>query len=142
MLNREQRRKMAKYMTAKDLAKDGITLETAKKILTAQKGTNQISNIKAGDKVILNVNRLLNNKTVSDKFRVWVEEHKDEVFTAFYERNNSVRVCLEEDTSIIRWLFYWEDLVKRNPDGSEIITEEKLKQQDAVFESIEEELDK
>ena len=99
-------------------------------------------------------------KIQRDDFKEWVEAHKDDVFTVEYdakrkERNSSdmkYNVCLAEDTTEPKWLFYTSTLipmatatVKLDDEDKEIKVPIKLEDansQEKVNAAIQEALDR
>lgn len=74
--------------------------------------------IKAGDKVQLNLSAIV-NRPGYDKmlpaYRRFCEESEGKIFTAEYDKNvRQSMVCLAEDTTSPKWLFWIGDLVKVN----------------------------
>lgn len=109
-MNREQRRKLEKQLVAK-----GATREQAKMLI--QIHTDKGS-LKEGDRVRLNMKSILEQPdyaNMNPKYKQWVEDNKDKVFTVEYDEKhgeNSTLVCLREDESDPRWLFWVGNLEK------------------------------
>lgn len=70
-----------------------------------------------GSKVKLNYNRIIKRKGYDDlvsEYKEFIELNKDSVFTVEYDkdrRDNPSWVCLVEDNTPFKWLFYVGDLV-------------------------------
>ena len=73
--------------------------------------------IPEGTKVKIDVEKLQKEKTYNKrnvKWREFIENNKDTVFTVEYDENkkdNPKMVCLKEDTSPVKWLFFVGDLI-------------------------------
>ena len=114
-MNRKERRAQAKYLqkTVK------MSKEQAKEYIERQYSHQQLEE---GTKVKLNwelIRRHLDWKIQRKDFKEWVEAHKDEVFTVEWDKkrkeNNSrdkkMLVCLAEDTTEPKWLFFTSTLI-------------------------------
>lgn len=103
-----------------------------------------------GDKVKINVEKIKSeidwNKK-SKEYKNFVEKHKECVFTVEYDelrkKNNSkdknIMVCLLEDETKPKWLFYSGDLIlieRNNVDYKKIEKEERQKEIDSICEKI------
>ena len=54
---------------------------------------------------------------LTDKFKEWVEVHKDQIFHITREGSKDSLVCLQEDDSEVRWLFdLYSDILVKNAD--------------------------
>lgn len=97
-MNREQRRRIAKNIANKQLAAGG--------------------SLKPGDKVMLDVHTICMNPNwsrLTNKYKEWVFAHGADVFTVEYDEAHMVDpvlVCLAEDNTKPKWLFYVGDLKK------------------------------
>ena len=80
------------------------------------------NDIVVGDKVRLNVGSILHDsKSLTEKFKKWVEDNKDTVFTAEqHKEGNAIMFTLEEDTSEIKWVFWYGHLIRVPEEGYEI----------------------
>jgi hypothetical protein len=73
--------------------------------------------ISEGTKVKLNTNQMKSHpdyKNLVPKYRDWVEDNQDKIFTVIYDenkKNKPVLVCLKEDTTNPKWLFWTGDLI-------------------------------
>lgn len=114
-MNRKERRAQAKYLqkTVK------MSKEQAKEYVERQYSHQQLEE---GTKVKLNwelIKRHPDWKIQREDYRTWVEAHKDEVFTVEWDesrkKNNSkdkkMLVCLAEDTTEPKWLFFTSTLI-------------------------------
>ncbi len=95
-----------------------------------------------------------------DDFKAWVEAHKDDMFTVEWDKNRKERnsrdkkfnVCLAEDTTEPKWLFYTSTLIPMATATVKFDNEEKelkvpIKLEDAssqekINEAIQEALDR
>jgi len=106
-MNREQRRK-----TAKELKSKGYSKEKVDAFLNINKSTETIPE---GTKVKLNIDKIKSHpdyNKLTSKYKSWVNENKDKVFTVKYEKyygDNPNIVALLEDE--IGWNFYVGDLI-------------------------------
>lgn len=76
-----------------------------------------ISNtILEGSKVKLNYNKITNRKDYNNlvpEYKEFIEKNKDRIFTVEYDKdrkNMPIWVCLAEDDTPVKWLFYVGDL--------------------------------
>lgn len=73
--------------------------------------------IPEGTKVKIDVEKLQKEKTYNKrnvKWKEFIENNKDTIFTVEYDENkkdNPKMVCLKEDTSPVKWLFFVGDLI-------------------------------
>jgi hypothetical protein len=119
-MNREQKRN---YTT--QLKKKGLSNEEIRKMI-AYKELLQISPyLDEFSKVKLNLDVIRNHPDydkLSEKYKAWTEAHKDEIFTLVYDEKHREKpsiVCLKEDTTDPKWLFFTGDLIVVNPkEGS------------------------
>ena len=98
-MNREERRQLQKF----------------------KKQHKQISvreeRLKEGQRVKLHYQRITSHpdwSKLTQKYRMWVATHKDDIFTVEYDEQHKdgVLVCLKEDTTEPKWLFYEGDLIE------------------------------
>ena len=71
--------------------------------------------IKDGDKVRLNINRIQSYKDYykrPDKYKLWVKSHHNDVFTVELYGDKKVRCTFKEDTTDPKWIFWLGDLIK------------------------------
>lgn len=70
-----------------------------------------------GDKVKLNIKKMKSHPSYNkynDKFKSFLEDNKDKIFTVEYDKtkkNKPNLVCLKEDDSKYKWLFWDGDLL-------------------------------
>jgi len=111
-MNREQKRKYIKELKSK-----GFTKEQIDAILLYKKYADVNNYIPEGTKVKLNYNEIKNQPDypkLTEKFRNWIEDNKDKVYTVEYKKNKRGKplfVTLKEDTSDPKWLFWVGDLI-------------------------------
>jgi hypothetical protein len=117
-MNREQRRAAVKNLKSK-----GISEIIAKQFIAAQEKFRMGEPIPEGTKVKLNIKSLLSDvdyERKTPKYKKFIEDHTDEVFTVEYIPELTDRptvVCLKEDPSEVKWTWWVGDL--------EIVNEEK-----------------
>lgn len=74
--------------------------------------------LKEGTKVKINVNKLRKEKNYYKRridWRNFIETNIDKIFTVEYDANkkeNPALVCLKEDNTSPKWLFYIGDLIQ------------------------------
>jgi len=114
-MNREQRRKLIK-----EFEKTGLTSAQAKRLLEIHEAPDLKGNLKEGDRVKLNLKSIQEHPdwhTMNPKWKQFVEDNKDVVFTVEYDKDkkdNPSMVCLTEDTTDPKWLWYVGDLERVN----------------------------
>lgn len=110
-INREEKRKYIKTLRAK-----GISKEDAELYLNYKQKTESIISIPEGTKVNLDLEQIKSQPDYErhpEKYKNWVEANEDNVFTVEYDEGkkvNPVTVCLKEDESQPKWLFWIGDL--------------------------------
>lgn len=108
-MNRKQRRKMAKNPVLKTLLDMAMIQDEIKNHKFLEEGT----------KVKINRKRIEEVQTLSPKFKSWLDENEDKIFTV--EKDNQVRygfqVCLKEDKTTPKWLFEDKNLVVQNQEN-------------------------
>lgn len=83
-----------------------------------------------GEKVKLDYEKIVsdvNYKNKKDRYKQFIEDNKDRIFTVVYDekfgRNPTKKapwlVCLQEDETNPKWLFYTNNLVKCEKDEKE-----------------------
>lgn len=82
-------------------------------------------------KVKINYKRIASEKDYlkrQKKYRKFLEENKNKVFTVEYDRNHpdGKMVCLEEDTTEPKWLFTSYDLIPVPPILKKPLTKEEV----------------
>ena len=112
-LNREQRRKLIKKFE-----KSGLSNAQVKRLLEINEAPDLRGSLKEGDKVRLNVKSIQEHpdyQKMNPKYKQWIDSNKDKEFTVKYDPkyiDNPTLVCLEEDDTDPKWLFYVGDLEK------------------------------
>lgn len=110
-INREQKRKYTQKLKAKGFNKQDIDLFLRYKELSK---TSDV--LPEGINVKLDIDNIKSHpdyEKLTEKYRNWVEENKDKTFTVEYDYNkksNPITVCLKEDESDPKWLFWVGDL--------------------------------
>jgi hypothetical protein len=110
-MNREQRRTFAKNLRAK-----GISKESVSNIAKLKQKLDSVPRIAEGEKVRLNVKSILSDpdyEKKQDRWKQFVQDNKDAIFTVEWDdrhRDNPVLVCLKEDPSPLKWLWWVGDL--------------------------------
>lgn len=113
-MNRQQKR-----AKVKDLQKQGIKRETAKKFVEQRYSYQELEE---GQTVKLNYELMIRHpdwKIQREDFKTWVTEHKDDYFTVEWDttrklnntKDKKINVCLAEDTTNPKWLFYSDTLI-------------------------------
>lgn len=110
LINREQKRNQTKLLKAKGFDDNQIATYFALKE-TELKSKPLIE----GQKVKLNLDNIKSHpdyERLSLKYKSWAESHKDNIFTVEYDKHpkNNI-VCLAEDESDPKWLFWTGDLM-------------------------------
>ena len=111
-MNREQNRALNKK---KNISTQGSRGKINLKKQTVN--TNEIY-ITEGTKVKLNIKRIKGHPEYSkltDDYRAFVEANEDTIFTVEYDKfrkNPSTLVCLKEDPTPVKWLFWTGNLIK------------------------------
>ncbi|WP_206459318.1 hypothetical protein [Anaerovorax sp. IOR16] len=109
-MNRQERRKYIR-----ELRKFGISGKQIEDILFLKEASENVC-LQEGQKVKLNLEKIKSNvnyENMSDKYKKFIELHKDDIFTVEYDKNhmnNPVVVCFKEDTTDPKWLFWDGDL--------------------------------
>ncbi len=109
-MNREQRRVVQKKTGA-----SANMIKAAEK-LTSQGTPLETPTIPEGTKVKINVDKIFSETGFADRmprFRQFVQESRDKIFTVEYDpehRDRPTLVCLKEDPSEVKWLWYIGDL--------------------------------
>ena len=105
-MNRELRRQMEKKLGFK-------------KARDIRKNMKDYTPLHDGDKVKIKVDEIVNRIEETQaqyvqQYLDWIKENKDKVFTVEYDEShtNGIMVCLAEDTTPIKWLFWEGDLEK------------------------------
>lgn len=112
-MNREQRREFAKRAKARGISDEHINAYIA----WVNSGGNNIYEIKEGDKVLLNVRKIISGVNYSrmvPAYKKFIEESEGVVFTAHIERG-----CLVSLMENPKWLFWIGDLVKYKTENKE-----------------------
>ena len=111
-MNREQKRALNK--------KKNISTKGARGKINLKKQTIEADEIyiAEGTKVKLNIKRIKEHPEylkLTDDYRAFVEANEDTVFTVEYDKfreNPSTLVCLKEDPTPVKWLFWTGHLIK------------------------------
>lgn len=112
-MNREQRRKYAKILKSK-----GYDAEKIKSIINLRENFNPPNDFPEGTKVMLDIDKIKKHRDynrLTQKYKDWVNAHAKDIFTVKFDeitKKNPSLVCLEEDTTNPRWLFWTGDLKK------------------------------
>lgn len=110
-MNREEKRRTTKKLKDKGYSKNDIAAMLAYKEIIK----NSIV-ILEGQRVKLNIELIksdVNYPRKTDKYKDWIDKHKDDIFTAEYDLRHLDKpnlVCLAEDTTNPRWLIFTGDL--------------------------------
>ena len=90
-----------------------------KKVRDIRKNMKNYVPLHDGDKVKIKVDEIINRIEETQaqyvqQYLDWIKENKDKVFTVEYDEShpNGLMVCLAEDTTPIKWLFWEGDLEK------------------------------
>ena len=90
-----------------------------KKARDIRKNMKDYKPLHDGDKVKIKVDDIVNRIEETQaqyvqQYLDWIKENKDKVFTVEYDEShpNGLMVCLAEDTTPIKWLFWEGDLEK------------------------------
>lgn len=152
-MNRKERRAQVKY-----LQKNAKISREAAKELVERRYSHQ--ELEEGTKVKLNwelIKRHPDWAIQREDYREWVEAHKDEVFTVEWDENRKqnntsdkkILVCLAEDTTDPKWLFYTSTLIPQATatikleDGTEseiVMSAEEAQNTDKIQAAINEAL--
>ena len=113
MLNRTQRRELVKRLKSR-----GYNDEQILTFIKMREERELALSFKEGDKVMLDIDAIMNDVNYDRKrsvYKLWVAEHANDVFTIEYDhrhKDNPSLVCLAEDKTLPKWLFYVGDLKK------------------------------
>lgn len=112
-MNREQRRTYEKNLRAK-----GMSKENASNIVKLKQKLDSVPWLPEGQKVRLNLKSIMSDpdyEKKQDRWKQFVQDNKDTVFTIKWDdrhRDNPVLVCLKEDPTPGKWLWWVGDLEK------------------------------
>lgn len=112
-MNRETKREIRKKLKGKGYSKSEID-----NFIKFKELYSQTKILKEGQRVKLNVDKIKNHPDwdkLTKKYRNWVELHKEDIFTVEYDKNHQDKptlVCLQEDSSEPKWLFFVGDLIE------------------------------
>lgn len=77
-----------------------------------------------GQKVKLDIKQIKSHPDYSiktEKYRNWIEKNQDKIFTVEYDKDKSInpkyQVCLKEDVTKPKWLFWTGELIEVSDDG-------------------------
>jgi len=126
-MNREQRRSKIK-----ELQKKGLSNNEAKEVL--ERYLHPTISLYEGTKVKINYEEMTSHPDwpkLNPRLRDFVESHKDDIYTVEYDpvkKNNNApdkrsMVCLKEDETNPKWLFFASDLIIADQTGAHIIKE-------------------
>lgn len=111
-MNRESKRNLTKQLKEKGYSKKDIDLA-----ITFKEHTQNSIVIPEGQTVKLNYESIttnINYPRLTDKYKRWIEDHKDDIFTVEYDekyKTNPSLVCLVEDDTEPKWLQWVGDLI-------------------------------
>ena len=102
-MNRADRRRLAK-------SKNKFSFE---KFMDVYKVMKEYEAIPEGVKVRIDRKKLEERQSVSPQFKQWLDENSDKTFTVTYETasTNKHFVCLKEDKTEPKWLFWEGNLI-------------------------------
>ena len=109
-MNREQKRLLQK--------KSKESKKTSRGRININKKKSHDIYIAEGTKVKLNIKRIKSHPEYSkltDNYRAFVEKNEDTIFTVEYDKSQpipSTLVCLKEDPTPVKWLFWTGYLVE------------------------------
>ena len=118
-MNREYKRRLKKQISK---AKKNTVNEAKRRfqeLAELNNNQNESLSLPEGTKVKLNVKSITSKKDYEtgydNDFKRFINEHKNDIFTVEYDKlqthTYNLFVCLKEDPSIIKWLFYVGDLL-------------------------------
>ena len=134
-LNRRQKRNLSKILR--------IPVSEIEKIFSPHISDVKWEKFTDDSIVTLNYDRIMSQDGLGEKYKEWVEEHKDMELTAYQdeEHRDTALYCMREDTNESPWLFDISDLnlIKMNgADRFEISTEEAVNETEEVINETEE----
>ena len=134
-LNRRQKRNLSKILR--------IPVSEIEKIFSPHISDVKWEKFTDDSIVTLNYDRIMSQDGLGEKYKEWVEEHKDMELTAYQdeEHRDTALYCMREDTNEFPWLFDISDLnlIKMNgADRFEISTEEAIDETKEPVEEAEE----
>ena len=109
-MNREQRRELTKALFAKGLNQKEVD------IFLAMRGFDAAKNkFNGGEKVVLNIEKIKSDVNWNDKtdvYKNFVKDNEEKHFTVELDQKykDGSLVCLLEDSSSPKWLWWCEDL--------------------------------
>jgi hypothetical protein len=112
-INREQKRNAEKFLRSK-----GIDPKKLEYFLRTKEVERRTQDLPEGTKVKLdnaNIQSHPDYPRLTEKYRSWVEGHSEDIFTVEYDpkyQNNPTLVCLKEDETPRKWLFWIGDLIR------------------------------
>ncbi len=112
-MNREARRNAEKLLKSK-----GIDPKKLEYFLRTKEAERRTQDMPEGARVRLDIKNIQSHPDyprLTERYREWVEGHGDDVFTVEYDPKypvNPTLVCLKEDESPVKWLFWIGDLIK------------------------------
>ena len=111
-MNREQKRKLAKDIKQASKNPKSINMSFLGNRTTNRDGLS----IPEGSKVQFKVDKMKRHpdwNRLDERYRTFIEDNVDTIFTVEYDeqyQREPLWVCLKEDTSPTKWLFYIGDL--------------------------------
>lgn len=112
-MNRQQRRDLSSR-----LRKNGMSKEDVQTVIKLKEAQDSQPTLQAGDKVQLDIERIKGHPGWQDRrleYREFCESNAGRTFTVEYDKarkGNSGLVCLAEDPTVPKWLFWTGDLKK------------------------------
>lgn len=110
-MNREQKRKAQSA-----LRKKGYSEKQIESYFIIKERKEQAGKYAEGDRVQLDIQKLISHPNwprMRPEYREWVLAHKGQTLTVQYDpkrKDKPSLVCLEEDETIPKWLFFVGDL--------------------------------
>ena len=110
-MNREQRRTYEKKLRAK-----GVSKSDAENIVALKQKLDSVEPLPEGQRVRLNIKSIMEHpdyERLTDRYKQFVQDNKDNVFTVEYDPQhlkNPTLVCLKEDPTPVKWIWWVGDL--------------------------------
>jgi ABC-type tungstate transport system permease subunit len=114
-MNREEKRKVTKKLKSK-----GYTLDRINTYISYREKLESSIILSEGDLVRIDINRIKEHpdySKLSEKYKAFIANNTGREFTVEYDKNhtnNPTLVCLKEDTTDPKWLFWTGDLIKED----------------------------
>lgn len=112
-MNRQQRRNLAST-----LRKKGLSNEDVQTVIKLKEAQDTKQTLQPGDKVYLDIERIKQHPGWDDRrpeYKAFCESNVERTFTVECDgarKSNSGLVCLAEDQTVPKWLFWPGDLKK------------------------------